>query len=300
MSVRKLAGMLFIVNGIEFLLGAGILLGLQLNVIDYSELLLDLSICLVLLCSILAAAGIFSVVKYQKDCYQESLKDLEKLNEKLREQRHDYLNQLQIVYGLLELEEYEDAREYLRPVFKDIMKVNRALRTSHPAVNALLQAKLEAAAGQSVDFYLEVGTQLRELPMEAWEFCKVLANLIDNAVTAAGEREGERWVRLTMEEQPEGYRIRVANNGPEIPEGQRKQIFGWGYTTKRGEGHGMGLAIVSSILKEAGGTISVESAPDETMFEVRLPRRGGHGVPARPSLAGRRAAGRLWNHRRRG
>lgn len=273
MPVRKLAVTLFLINGLQLILGAGILIGLQFDMIGYSELLLDLSILLVLLGSLLSITGLFSVTKYQQNNYRESLDNLEKLNIRLRDQRHDYLNQIQIVYGLLELEEYESARDYLRPVFKDIMKVNRAMKTSQPAVNALLQAKLEAAEQQGIDFYLEVGTQLKELDLEAWEFCKILANLIDNAVTAVGMQEGERWVRVRMEEKPEGYRILVANNGPEIPEEQKKMIFVRGYTTKKGEGHGMGLAIVSSILKEAGGSILVESTEEETVFLVRLPRQ---------------------------
>ena len=37
MSVRKLSGMLFLVNILQFLLGIGILLGLQCDVIQYSE-----------------------------------------------------------------------------------------------------------------------------------------------------------------------------------------------------------------------------------------------------------------------
>lgn len=273
MSVRKLAGMLFLVNSLQLLLGIGILIGLQFNIIDYSELLLDLSTGLVLLGSLLSIAGLFSLTRYQKRNYQESLQHLENLNNRLREQRHDYLNQIQIVYGLLELDAYEDARDYLRPVFKDIMKVNRALRTSQPAVNALLQAKMEEVEQQGIDFYLDVGTQLQELEMEAWEFCKVLANLIDNAVTAAGQNEAEKWVRVRMEAMPGTYRISVENNGPEIPEERKKLIFGRGYTTKKGEGHGQGLAIVAAVLKEAGGSILVESAPESTVFSFTVPRK---------------------------
>ncbi|MDO4297450.1 MAG: ATP-binding protein [Lachnospiraceae bacterium] len=271
MSVRKLSGMLFLVNGMQFLLGAGMLIGLQSNAIEYSELVLDLAMGLVLLASLLSITGLFSVTRYQKQNFQESMDNLENLNTKLREQRHDYLNQIQIVYGLLELGEYEEARDYLRPVFKDIMKVNRALRTAQPAVNALLQAKMDEAEQQGIDFYLEVGTQLKDLTVEPWELCKILANLIDNAVTAVAPLDGERKITLQMEENSGNYLFVVRNNGPEIPKQQQKLIFGKGYTTKKEEGHGMGLAIVSSILKEAGGTIQLESSPEETIFSFTLP-----------------------------
>lgn len=109
--------------------------------------------------------------------------------------------------------------------------------------------------------------------MEPWELCKILANLIDNAVAAVTEDEGEKQVRIQMGENRQEYLFRVKNNGPEIPQAQAKLIFGRGYTTKKGEGHGMGLAIVSSVLKEAGGDIYLESSKEETVFSFTLPKR---------------------------
>ncbi len=281
MSVRKLSGMLFLVNILQFLLGIGILLGLQCDVIQYSESVLRLSIGLVLLSSLLSIAGLGFVMRYQRRNYEESLRNLENLNTRLREQRHDYLNQIQIVNGLLELGEYESARDYLRPVFRDIMKVSRALRTSQPAVNALLQAKMEAAEQQGIDVYLEVGTQLRELPLEPWELCRILANLIDNAATAVAGNTGEKKITVRMAETPREYRFLVQNNGPGIPQAQQKLIFRQGYTTKIGEGHGMGLTIVTSVLREAGGSLELKSKDGETAFSFTIPRKGaGSGGPS--------------------
>lgn len=274
MSVRKLSWMLFLVNGLQFLLGAGLLLGLQWDLLEYSERLIDLSVALVLLSSLLSIIGLFSVTRYRNRSYEESMKNLENLNLKLREQRHDYLNQIQIVHGLLELGEYEEARDYLQPVFKDIVKVSRALRTAQPAVNALLQAKLEEAERQGIDFYLEVGTQLLELAAEPWELCKILANLIDNAITAVADQEGERRILLRLAETEQRYYFLVQNNGPEISKAQQKLIFNRGYTTKSGEGHGIGLAIVAAALKETGGGIEVSSGPGATSFTFFLPRKG--------------------------
>lgn len=272
MSVRKLSRMLFFVNGMQFLIGAALMIGLQFNLMEYSETLLDLSICLILLSSVISFGSLLSVTRYQKSVYEESIRNLEDFNTKLREQRHDYLNQIQIVHGLLELDEYEEAKNYLTPVFRDIMKTNRAFKTAQPAVNALLRAKMEAAEQQGVDLYVEISTQLNRLPLKPWEFCKILANLIDNAVTAASQNEGEKRVLLWLRETPEEYRGYVQNNGPEIPEAKQKLIFGKGYTTKKGEGHGMGLHIVSSVLKQAGGRITVTSSPEETTFSFVLPR----------------------------
>lgn len=272
MTIRKLEKMLLTINGVQFLLCMGILIGLWKNVFLQTDFVLDLAMGLMLFSNLLSIGGLISVTRYQNQSYRESMKNLEDLNSKLREQRHDYLNQIQIVYGLLELGEYEDARDYMRPVFKDIMKVNRALKTAQPAVNALLQAKMETAEKQGIDFYLEVGTQLSDLAMEPWELCKVLGNLIDNGITAVSPLEGERRLSVDMHEAKEFYKINVRNNGPAIPMQHRKQIFNQGFTTKKEEGHGMGLAIVASILKEAKGEIFFESDDNETVFTVIVPK----------------------------
>ena len=72
----------------------------------------------------------------------ETVNNLEQLNARMRSQRHDYINQMQVIYGLLELEEYDEALDYLKPIFTDMMKVGKALKTKIPAVNALLMAKM--------------------------------------------------------------------------------------------------------------------------------------------------------------
>lgn len=287
MTIRKLARMLFVINGLQFLLGGGILIGLWNHLFEQSDFVLSLALGLMLFSSLLTIGGLFSFTHYQNRSYLESMGNLEKLNSKLREQRHDYLNQMQIVYGLLELEEYEEARDYMRPIFKDVMKVSWAMKTSQPAVNALLQAKLEAAERLGIDFYLEVATQLAELPMEPWELCKVIANLIDNAMTAVEHLDGEKSIRLEMREHKEEYQIAVHNNGPAIPEKNRKLIFNQGFTTKEGEGHGMGLSIVTGVLKEVKGSIQVESTDEETSFFVKIPKRKRRGL----SFAGMKVTG---------
>ena len=93
---------------------------------------------------ILAACMIILIVAYKKlnkhyTSLQISFHNLEKLNQTLRSQRHDYLNHLQVVYGLMQLEEYEELEKYLEPIYKDMQKTGKALRTSKPAINALLK-----------------------------------------------------------------------------------------------------------------------------------------------------------------
>lgn len=207
---------------------------------------------------------------------QESIQNLEQLNFELRAARHDYLNHLQVVYGLMELEEYEDLKKYLEPVYKGIMKTGKALKTSKPALNALLKAKMEEAEGRQIDTFVEVKSDLQELSIEDWQLCKVLSNLIDNAMTALAEKPDERKLEIDINEDREYYLFQVSNNGPEIPEILRESIFKRGFSTKKESGHGMGLAIVSDIVKENKGAVSVNSDENRTTFTVSF-RKGELG-----------------------
>ena len=53
-----------------------------------------------------------------------------------------------------------------------------------------------------------------------------------------------------------------------IPEGIQESIFKKGFSTKKDEGHGMGLSIVSEILNANKGSITLRSNEEETVFTV--------------------------------
>ena len=199
----------------------------------------------------------------------ETIDNLSRLNDKLRMDRHDYLNQLQVVYGLMELEEYDEMNSYLRKVYKELLKTGKAVKTSKPAINALLAAKSAEAEAGGIEFLIEVKSDLKNLNIEDWELCKVLSNLIDNAIKALEDSDiQEKKIRINITESQQQYIFSVENNGPEIPMEIRESIFKKGFTTKKEDGHGMGLAIVSEIVSKAKGKIVLKSDEEETIFTV--------------------------------
>ncbi len=234
------------------------------------SLVFCLCVVVALLVCMLVLLKLFLGLKKSYDALLFSYHNLEQLNSTLRAQRHDYLNHLQVVYGMMELEEYEELHHYLEPVYKDMMKTGKALKTSKPALNALLKAKMGEAETKGIDVYVEVKSDLKALKTPDWELCKVLSNLIDNAITALEECEGERRITIDVTETQEHYIFSIANNGPMIPEGLWETIFKQGVTTKQGDGHGMGLYIVTTVLKEYKGTIDLVSDEKETIFTVRF------------------------------
>ena len=206
---------------------------------------------------------------------RESVENLGALNDRLRMDRHDYLNHLQIVYGLMELEEYDEMNEYLRKVYKELLKTGKAIKTSKPAINALMAAMMAECEEKGIEFLVEVKSDLKDIGIEDWELCKVLSNLVDNAVRAVGESDSEeKAVRVNITETAENYVFEVEDNGPKIPDEIKELIFRKGFTTKKGEGHGMGLAIVSRIVSDNKGVIELATDESRTVFTVQFEKGG--------------------------
>ncbi len=203
---------------------------------------------------------------------QESLSRLENLNNTLRAQRHDFMNHLQVVYSLVEMDEFKSAAEYIEKVYNDIQKTSRILKTSNPAVNALLQAKLITCEKAGIAVELNVATQLKDLKIPSWEFCRVLGNLLDNAIYALEEEKQAMRLKLELSEDLKTYYLRVADNASPIPPHLHEKIFEPGFTTKGDRGEGMGLAIAREIINSAGGTLEVSCDSGTTAFEARIPR----------------------------
>ena len=127
---------------------------------------------------------------------EEAYGQLEDLNREMRAQRHDFMNHLQVVYSLIEMNEPGEAVAYMDKVYGDMQRVSRMLRTACPAVNALIQAKVAEAAERGAELKLSIAAKWDDELMPAWEICRVLANLIDNALDAALAAEhpqGENW-----------------------------------------------------------------------------------------------------------
>ena len=106
---------------------------------------------------------------------------------------------------------------------------------------------------------------------------QVMANLISNAVKFSPPGEP---VLIRINEEKNGYKVSISDQGPGIPEEFRKNVFNRfsqadSSDTRKVQGSGLGLAICKAIVKRHKGHIDFDVIPDGgTVFYFTLPKIG--------------------------
>jgi signal transduction histidine kinase len=129
---------------------------------------------------------------------------------------------------------------------------------------SMLQSRLA-----SVEVVREYEPDLPCISAYASELNQVWTALIENALDAI-EDHG----RIVLKAKVSGdlLLVEVWDNGPGIPPEIQDRIFEPFYTTKPpGRGLGLGLDVVTRIVRRHRGFVTVQSAPGATCFQVRLP-----------------------------
>jgi signal transduction histidine kinase len=122
---------------------------------------------------------------------------------------------------------------------------------------------------QGMEVERRFAPDLPEIEAYGSELNQVWTNIIGNAIDATG---GRGVLTITTERTDDGVRVRICNDGPEIPAEVRARIFEPFFTTKPpGVGTGLGLHISHSVVARHGGSLTLASRPGETCFSTELP-----------------------------
>lgn len=137
--------------------------------------------------------------------------------------------------------------------------------------DALVQSEAQArprAESKGVQISTKAPGRPIQITFDSALLTVALTNLLQNAIDAV-DPEGR--VEIELEDLTDGARISVTDNGSGISPQHLESIFNPFFTTKN-NGTGLGLALVSKIVDEHHGKISVHSNPGEgARFEILLP-----------------------------
>jgi len=215
---------------------------------------------------------------------------------------HDMRGPLTAIFNRIELlRMMADMAGSLDSMDDDLTKVESTVRR----INNMIQELLEFVRGNNVtldlkptvlhDFLDELcedidtsldglGVELKRefqgdiattLPMDRDRVSRVLENLVNNSrdaiVNVDGRDGGNIWMTTSID--GDNAILRVADDGPGIPEEAAKKLFQPFATAGKPNGTGLGLSIVRNIVTAHGGKIDVDFTPPEggAAFTITLP-----------------------------
>jgi len=122
----------------------------------------------------------------------------------------------------------------------------------------------------NINFITEIANKFPELNLDRQQIKQAMINLLDNAI-AAVKGEGEIEINLTHDSILKRVRIEIVDNGLGISDEDKTRLFEPNFSTKKA-GMGLGLTIVSTIVGDHNGVISVrDNHPRGAKFVIELP-----------------------------
>jgi nitrogen fixation/metabolism regulation signal transduction histidine kinase len=161
-------------------------------------------------------------------------------------------------------EEVENLRKLVQE-FADFARMP-ALLLAPRNLNTLIEDVVRLYPDAQIHRHLH--PDLPTLPIDAEQIRRVLINLIENGIDAAGP--GAQITILTQFLEGDVCLV-IRDNGPGVPQAQWQSIF-QPYISSKDSGMGLGLAVVRSIIEDHRGHISVCDAPGGgAQFDICLP-----------------------------
>ena len=200
--------------------------------------------------------------------------------ESLRTLRHEHLNWMSTINGLLQMKEYDRVLAMVQGESQAQQQLIDSLRGAFAdrQVAGLLFGKVQRARELGLTMTIVPGSQLHQLPegLDSTEFAAIVGNLLDNAFEASlRTQQGNKIVELYLSDEGDDVIIEVADQGCGVPEALREKIFEQGVSTRTDEPgeHGIGLYLIASYVRRCDGVITLEdNSPCGTLFSLFLPK----------------------------
>lgn len=219
---------------------------------------------------------------------EEQRDNLEILNQVMR---HDIRNDLQIVTAYAELlaEKCTDAeiQDHIETVITnanhavDLTVTARELadvmlsideQFDRRSVRTSLRGEIDEIRSSHPHATVTCETDIPDCAVRANEMLdSVFRNILKNAIQHNDKNTPT--VDISATEQSEAVLVRIADNGPGVPDTEKEDIFGKGEKGLESQGTGLGLYLVRTLVEGYGGDVWVEdNDPTGAEFVVKLPK----------------------------
>lgn len=213
--------------------------------------------------------------KMQLEQIDNRLADVSRYVEALRSQRHEFMNKLHTVAGLITIKEYDVAAQLIDKVNDEQQRVLEFFlaRIQDSAVVGILLGKMHRANELGVQLVIDPESRLHDDCAHRELVVTILGNAIENSFEAFldwKDKIRQPVITAFISDENNKLIIQVKDTGPGIDPEIRNHVLEDGVSTK-GVNRGFGLALISHRIAYIGGTLDIDSSADGTTLRTVLP-----------------------------
>ncbi len=177
-----------------------------------------------------------------------------------RKMIHDMRNHLQAIEALKE-QDGDKGKEYLRDMHQMLDSLTLVSYTHNRMLNIILNEKAAAARESGILMDIQIG-RINLGHMRDMDMTTIFANLLDNALEAAGQAKGDGRIQIRADAFHEFTVVRIKNT------------MGTRHKSREEGGRlhmGIGLINVGHTLEKYGGGMVTEETEDEFVVKLTIP-----------------------------
>lgn len=200
----------------------------------------------------------------RSDLLEEKYKAIQEIYSSNAKLYHDMNNHLDVLYQLLDNENTQKAKEYIKEIGQPIKRLSKTVWTGEEVVDAIIKSKVEVMKEKDITF--EINAEFPDnTNIVQHDMCTILANLLDNAIEATCKLEENKRISLVIRSINQFLILKISNTCVYsdkqynlIPETTKdnKQLHGWG------------LPSVKDTVEKYNGTM--ECIREENEFTVSI------------------------------
>ena len=195
--------------------------------------------------------------------YKKYEEHITNMYQEMRAWRHDLHNHINVVLGLLELDEKNKAIEYISDIESRTNKFEAYVYTDNIVIDSLLSNKINIAKEKNIKLNLKIKmNSVVKIPNV--DICTIIGNLMDNSIEACEMFKGHKFIDMTIISESNQLIIKVKNSS----DGMLKKKKGQFISTKQEYGHGFGLVQIDGVVKKFNGYINREY--NENVFNTYI------------------------------
>lgn len=216
------------------------------------------------------------IIQYANELKKDNINQLIQFNEMVAKERHEYKNHLNTIYGLCTLNKQdlnEKIKQYINSYANNSLTQNICISSGNDFVDAIVNVKYNNALKKGIQVKVNFDEPLSSAKINEDCAVTIISNILENAFESiSNSDQNNKYVKLDTYINNNTYFISISNNGPMIPESEKRKIFNAGYSTKENGSstRGFGLSIVQAQLDTCGGKIFINSTAEATEFLIEL------------------------------